>query len=240
MGISIKINDATFSNYFSSLTLPNRSGLIGEYILGGTQAASTRNRATPASPLTLIGTPTYSTNYATVASTNSSGTTNGFETGMLPPSDCTIISISNRGTGIGPGFHAGYGPGATGLYFDGSNFSFSNGYTNGAVDEAFVPLTPPSADSTAFFMQAGVGRIGQTGRVYVYKSGSVVFDDSTRTDSSRDGAATLKIGGATQSPFSNTLNIAYCAAFNRLLSQSEIADVYAQLKAYYTGQLVIQ
>lgn len=240
MSLSIKLPSSSFTKFFTSLTLPDRTGLLGEFVIGGTQAASIRNRAAPSSPATVVnaGSITYSANYATVL--NSNAGSYGFNTGILAPAACSVIAISSRNVSFAMHTYP-IGAGSTGLWndFNTAIFTFSNGQSNGATDQAQVARTPPAEDSTTMFFQAGVGDIGSVGKMFVGKSGALVSDVGTATWATRH-AGPFYIGGVDDTNFGGgagtVKRVAYAAVFNRLLSDAEVASIYAQLTAFYANR----
>lgn len=241
MSFVIKIPNATFdsSKAFSSLTLPDRTSLVGEFILGGTAASSTRNRANVAAPASLVngGSITYASNYATVL--NSSAGSYGFDTGINPSVARTVIAISSRN--IGFACHAGFGDGSVGLWNDWNTgvFSFSNNYTNGATDQAVIARTPPADDSTTMFFQAGSGATSGVGKLYVGKSGVLVTDSGTSTSVNLQ-VTPYKIGAVDNAAFGGgtgtVKRVAYAAIFERILSDAEVQKIYTQLTAFYANR----
>src|SRR5690606_25686226 len=83
----------------SSLTLPSRDGLLGEYLFGGSKASSIKNWAGSGAPdmsqINNAGATVYGSNYASIAASVSSNSY-GFDTGIPVPNDCTLITVAQK------------------------------------------------------------------------------------------------------------------------------------------------
>ena len=235
MGLTVKIKDANFTNFFASLTLPDRTGLVGEYVFGTDAATSGRNRVTGLVDGTAINTPTFDANTMGVKSSSTSGQEYGMQLTLVPSSAVTMLSVFIKKTGTIPLVQTTGGANDTGFYVNSASMTFSNGYSDGATDQAKLSMAAYPASPTALFA-AGVGQIGQVGKLIMYNSGVAESDVGTRTDSSR-GTTPFRIGGRVGALYGGgndiEIRIAYLAVFNRRLSDAEVAAAYAQLKAYY-------
>jgi len=236
MSLSLKIKDATFTNFFSSLTLPNRSGLVGEYVFGTDAATSGRNRVTGLVDGTAINTPTFDANTMGVKSSLTSGQEYGLQLTLVPTADVTLLAVFAKGTKAQPLVNTTMAAADTGFYLTSSTTSFDNGYVDGATDQANIASAAYPASPTYLF-GAGIGRIGSVGKLILYTSGVAASDVGTRTDASR-GATPFRLGGYVGGSFGGgndvETRIAYLAIFNRMLTDDEVAAAYAQLKAYYS------
>lgn len=225
MGNSIQISGATFANALTSLTLPDRSDLIAEYVFGGDATESVKNRANSSAPLTAVGAATYSSNSVTTT-----GLSTYFTTGLTPGQNSTHIIVRKApSTGV---FILDFGnddnlEGAAlgfGSYSGSSIFYDTRGYTSMTAPPN---LAFPSVGSS-FVFQAGVHNTQVAARLYQYASGVQSFDDGVVKAIT---PAPIYIGSkATGSGV--TREIAYAAIFNRSLSAAEIAAAYTSLKAY--------
>lgn len=227
---SIQISGATFSNVLTSLTLPDRSALLGEYLLGGTQASSIKNRANPAKPLTVVGAPTYTARGA--VTTNAS---NGFMTGISGGADITLLAIRKVPSSANFTVAVGDDTDSNKIYglaqYQGFNYVYDSvGVTTGLNNGAKVAA--PAA-GTSYFMQAAVSKSGGLSRIYQYASGVQSHVDAvtafTRTP------AEIRIGGGPRSDAGVTCEIGYVAIFDRALAAAEIDAAYASLAAYYAS-----
>lgn len=227
---SIQIAGATFSNTLTSLTLPDRTELLGEYIFGGTQAESIKNRANPALPLTVVGTPTYTAHGA--VTTNGS---NGFLTGISGGADITLLAIRKLPSSINFTCAVGNDTNSNQLYglaqYNGTTYLFDSvGFTTGENNGA--QLAAPASD-TSYFMQAAVTKSGSLSRIYQYASGVQSFDDASLAMTRIP--AEIRIGGGSGSNAGFTCEIAYVAIYDRALTAAEVQAAYASLAAYYSS-----
>lgn len=231
MGITIQIADANFSRSLTSLTIPDRRGLVGEYILGGNAVTSVVNHANADLPLSLIGTPTYGPNYARVLS----GTGGyGFATGIVPATDSTHILIRKRPSGYVEQAIVGNSGAALVGFYDRSNslsifHNRETGIANGA--QSALPVA-----GTSFF-EAGVSAPGAGfGRKYHYAAGVQVESVSATPAVASVEMLPFLIGAIAYSTVATPYDIHYYACFNRTLTPTEIDDVYRSLKAFMAAR----
>lgn len=225
MSLSIRIPDANFTYNIGSLTLPNRTGLIGEWLLGGSHAESVKNRAGGAN-MTVVGSPVYGAGYAEIRSGGGPGSV-GFETGIAPPNNGTIISVIQKVTGL-PVF----------LSTDGSYTGFLN--TPGGLPALFnsnsgaPPNIPalPAPTSTKFVFYAGQLPLGGRGVIWGAAGGALTSVEALVNGSASRPVNTFKMGTTIANGGAGVANEAYAAIFNRVLTNQEIADAYASLKAF--------
>lgn len=244
MSLSLKIKDATFTNFFSSLTLPNRSGLIGEYIFGVDAATSLRNHANPALPAVVEPStaatpvyPSYDANTVTCMAYETTASSYGINTGLTAPADCTVLVIRSVTGGFQKSLtaHKSTHIGAIGFNESGSGFSFRNGSAGGTVDVTSV-VAYPTPYAGNFYFSAGVGRSTAAGVNQTYINGVKTTVTSSNTPISRNGDPFM-VGGLTNTnSMRGACTVAYGAIFNRLLSDAEIDAAYVQLKAFYAGR----
>lgn len=227
MSVTIKSSTATFplSNQLTSLTLPSRVGLVSEFILGGSEAASIRNHANAAAPLTVVGTPTYNANSVTVASGGYGN--NGFDLGVAPPqSDITMLLIRKKastGTDINAFSNGSY----LGFYgYNGADFY----NTQSGTAPSIANLSRPTHSN--FYLQIGTGSLAGKGTVSLYTDGVLTSNTGTANGGSSRGTTSLKIG-TDISNVNGIGEVAYAALYSRILSAAEIAAAYASLKAYF-------
>ena len=230
MANSIQISGATFANTLTSLTLPDRSALLGEYVFGGTQAASIKNRANPSKPLTVVGSPTYTSN--SVVTTNGA---NGFLTGISGGADITLLAIRKLPSSVNFTVAVGNDTNTNQIYgltqYQGITYLYDSvGVTAGISNGAKISAP---ASGTSYFMQAAVTKSGSLSRLYQYASGVQSFNDAAL--SFTRVPAEIRIGGGSGSNAGTTCEIAYVAIFDRALTSSEIQSAYASLAAYYAS-----
>lgn len=225
-------DDEDFTYFTRTLWLPATKGLVGLWVLGGTEAESLKNRANPSIPLTKIGNPTFNANSVTIETGGGGYTDAGFETGIVPPGDMTIYAIR----------HAP-------LAGDMTILGASN-FITGMTDYEIKPCAynsqqaaPPNVAAVAmpthgkFFLQTVDLPLGGNGVVRTYAAGVPTESVAVQAGNAR-GTDTLKIGlnnGAAH----GRGNVALVALFNRLTTDAEKAAAYTTLLAAYDGSLVI-
>lgn len=232
-GVSIRVSSATFTRTVASLTLPDLDGLIAEYILGGDQARSVVNRANPSSPLTVVGAPSYNTYDAFV--TNGGYGNNGFDTGIAPTGDVTMLAVSKTAT-VGthqPFMSASAGASLLGFEID-STVRFANSLWGVAPNLASI-FTPSTSN---FIFMGGVGVLGAAAKLYLGNAGALSNNTGAQTGGNpRNTSATIHM--ASNNITSGQGSVAYCALFNRAMTEAEVLAAYLSLKAYYTGKIVV-
>lgn len=240
MGQSLKIKTATFSNFFSSLTLPDRSGLVGEYLFCTDAATSGRNRVTGLVDGTAINTPTFDSNTMGVKSSPTSGQQYGMQLTLVPSADVTMLALFTKVEKLVPLVNTTAGASDTGFYMSANSAYFDNGHAT-ATDQAIISMASYPSSPTYLFA-AGIGRIGSVGKLIMYNAGVAQSDVGTRTDASR-GSTPFRIGGQVGALYGGgndvEIRIAYLAIFNRLLTDDQVAAAYAQVKAYYATRGVV-
>lgn len=224
MALSIQISDADFTQVVTSLSLPDRAGLVAEYTFGESQAKSVINRAAPGlASMTLISTPVYGSNYAEVFTSGATG--NGFETGIPCPQDATIITVVKKVSGFPGLFHA---KGTTGFH----NYTNVPAVYNSKSGALTVTADLPVPASTDFVFYAGTLPAGNKSKLYIYEGG-VLSTNLAEVNGDARPATTFVIGGPSyNSSGAGTARVAYSALFDRVLSDAEVAAAYTSLKAY--------
>lgn len=231
----------TFTSSLKGLRLPDRTKLAGEYVLGGTQAESVKNRANSTLPLTVQGTPTYNANSVIVRSDVSTGF--GFLTGITPAVDSTLIVIRKNATVASQPIIVGTTPTANTfgmLQFGANNFG-ANGETLYGLG---ARRTRPASASTIYFealvMSAQNPQLvtGGFGKLYYYSGATQVEVVSTDLNTfQRRLTGPLYIGTTflNDSISTNNLEVYFVALYQRPLSASEINTAYTALVAYYAA-----
>lgn len=231
MALSIQIKDAQFVNKIGSLTLPDRTGLVAEYIFGKDAATSTINFAGTGGNLTVVGTPVFGDGYAEIKSGSGYGDV-GFDTGLTVPSNATMIVVA-KNTTLCPGYFK------TSANFTGfMNYQYTpsiyNAQSGTLANVANLPL--PTHSDFAFY--AGLMPLADFGEIYIYEDGAPSVAIAETAGGNKSGSP-LSIGTTTPSSGNGVANIAYAAMFDRVLTAQEIEDAYLSLKAFLATRDVI-
>jgi hypothetical protein len=234
-GSSIQCANGAFTNGLSaSLTCPDRTGLIGEYIFGANSARSQKNIANNAVPLTPTGagTPVYNANSILLSGSASYGNgIAGYDTGIVcPNTDITFIVVRKK---VAQGSLSALGqawfgvPNFTG-FLDYDNWDFYN--NQGGTPPNTAKVADPG--DTAFHFAAGVGPNGAAGTIYVGTAGVLTSNTGPVAGAVRTGTLqTIKLvptGGY-------QMELAYAAIYNRALTSQQVTNAYASLQAYYAA-----
>lgn len=239
---ALKLDNGSFLNPRRGLLLPSRDQLVGEYILGVSQALSVYNHANSSAPLTVQGTPTYNANSVTVRSDVSTGY--GFKTGIIPDDDATLIVVrKNAAIASAPVIVATSAPGGTAfgmLQFGSTNYAANgeNLYGLGAKRP-----TPASASSVYFealvMSRRNVQRtLGGYGKMYYYSGATqveVVSTDLNTTARRLLGEICIGSNLLTDNVSTNTVEVFFVGIYQRPLSGAELNDIKVQLTSYYAG-----
>ena len=238
LGASLQLNSVSFTGgSLVSLTCPDRTGLIGEYLLRENAVRATRNGANPAVPATLTGagTPVYAAGSLQFSGSASYGNgIAGLDTNRLFPAEMTLIAVRKKvaaGTltnALIAWFGAAGFPQFLGLVeYDGLNYyNFQQG-----IPTAVPKLTTPV--DTDFHFVAGSGPTLGVGTVYCATAGVMSTAVGTTSGLAKStGAVTIKL-----CPAANyQMDLAYAAVYNRVLTAAQIASAYATLKDYFSGR----
>lgn len=210
-----------------------RTGLVGEYLFGGTLSESLINWANLDLPLLAVGSPTISATSAACSPGN------GFNTQLKEAGDLTVAAV-------GYSTYAGF---ATAISnFNGTNNGSSFGlFTNASTGKIHVQAHL-SDNATTIQNQLNMatpqgdyrlmaGRIG-SGANFLhnnaqYKSG-VKTSNNLTTSGTRGTNNTHNIGiGSSVSGvgFPGTITLAAALIYNRVLTDTELDTLYAQVRA---------
>lgn len=234
MGQSIQVAGANFSKVIASLTLPDRSGLVGEYLFGGDFAKSSRNLANADLPLLQVGSPVYGENFARVQS-GSAGF--GFNTQITPLIDCTIIDIRGPSSNSSASAYM-LAAGSMGMYHRAGNYLFKGG-TYSTLDQGALN----NAGDGAWNFTAGVSNVGGgIAKHYRGNAATGALNEAT--------AANARTAGSTGPAYIGTPNCsstvagvqhshAYLAIFNRILTTAEIEAAYQSLKPFMSRRGIL-
>lgn len=241
---AMKLTSATFTSSLKGLRLPSRHKLVGEYLLGGTQAESIKNRANPAKPLTVQGAPTYNANSVVVRSHPTDGF--GFTTGIIPADDATMIVVRKNASinGSQAQIVGAYPSALLGFAEYGASNWGRNG--EGALNQG-ASRAKPSA-GTVYFEALTLSRqnpqltTGGYGKLYSYSAGvQQVSTSANIIATSRRAVTQVCIGstGLTDSFNTNNLEVYFVAIYQRTLSPAEIDAAYQAIVAYYAARGVV-
>lgn len=233
MALSIQISDAEFTQIVASLSLPNRNGLMAEYIFGENEAKSRVNRAVPGSAaMTPVGVAAYGPNYAEIRSGPTHGSI-GFDTGIVPPRDTTILVVA-RSTTTCPVYMSTNAP-FTGLHNYLNAPSLYN--SNSGAPPTVPTVQNPAHASFAFY--AGSLPFGDKPTIRTYADGALTAATGTGNGGSLRPATPWMIGTTLANGGNGIARIAYAAAFDRVLTAAEIERAYLSLKAFLATRDVV-
>lgn len=203
----------------TSLTIPDRRGLIGEWITRIDAATAKRNLARRPEIGTLTGSPTFDSTSMTMAG----GTLN---TGCKADSrSMTAIIIAKKPSSNGWMFANGA---AFGFYRDSSsNMSCNNSQTQVVPDVANIAW--PSASD--YFIAFARGNEGQLSQIAVMSGGSLV--------KGTDGTVAGGVRGYTPMVFQGPTQYVYGALFGRYLSDAMLVDIGNSLRDRFGGEVTI-
>ena len=229
MSSSLVIAGATFPKPLISLTLPDRSNLVGEYIFGGSQAATIVNRANAVLPLTPTGAAvTYNPNSVIVAAGTGGG---GYDSGITPSGDSTWVLIRKPANTPGSGLMATANVNNQGFASFGTNSYFRNTLTSQVTGG--VRVTPGAS-----VINFNVGRYNFAGfcDLFYYSAGVQQQSTSGVVGLNTISPANIVFGGTTIQPGTvSTHEIYYAAIFNRSLTAAQIDAVWQSLLVYYAA-----
>lgn len=229
-GSALQIPGASFTNFTpKSLTVPDRTGLVAEFLFGqsaslGNAGRAKRNAANPGTPgaISGAGAPVYNA-YSTVWSGYATplGPATGvatLDTGVVISGDCTIVQIcKNHYPGLYPTMPTF---GSTDAYFgiwpnliNGSGWFFYNSLSGAspAVPSVAVP------NDSLFHFACGVGPLQQQASMYVGQSlaaapkvggntGTGTVSNNYSDATSTDGTVTIAFTSATAFSVTHSIN----------------------------------
>lgn len=237
---NLKLADATFPSSLRGIRLPNRRKLVAEFVLGGSEAESIKNRADPSKPLEVEGTPVYNTNSVTVKSDAAIG--NGFlmHASLLPADDATLIVIRKPQLAVTTMHIVGMSsPQWIGMRAFSANYG-----ANGEPANNQGANRPTPAAGTIFFEALVLSRenlqraTGGFGKLYYYSAGvqqvATSINKNTNARAAYNGKR-MAIGGRTLTASANTnsCEVFYVAEYQRSLTAAEIDEAYLSLVADY-------
>ena len=236
---ALQLENGAFTNPRRGLRLPNRDRLVGEYILGGSQALSIYNHADINNPLIVQGSPTYNANSVTVRGHASTGY--GFKSGIVPADDATLIVVRKNAAIASAPLIVASPP--TGNPFGMLQFGSNNYAANGENLYGLGARRPtPASASQVYFETLVMSRqnvqrtIGGYGKLYYYSSGTqveVVSTDLNTTARRSIGEICIGSNLLDDSVNNNSVEVYFVGMYQRPLSAAEIDEVKVQLTAYY-------
>lgn len=249
-GLSVRITSANFSNYIASIDAPSRFGLVGEYFLGVNASQTQDNHVDGQSDGLIVGSGAIYNSWSALLRDS------GYLNSQLPSTqEMTVVVLGkkcvnptqvalltagkmvdnynatpNPDTGFvwasDQNFNTLYGKvGDLGTEFPTAHQAVTLDYPNRTFGDnfAFQHLRLSYANKTAMegYFNTTSGNNQQT----TYPLTNPAFASS----------ASLKIGGGTIGQ-----EMAYVAIYNRLLTDQELNILYAYLRDYYLGKIVVE
>lgn len=236
MTISITVPSVTFTNFVSKVLLPYIEDAVSFQLYGGDAASSTLNRTlNPTANSTLVGTPAYASNFATISNTV------GFDTGFLLDTPFTQVFVG--AVVSGGAAPLGRAPGAGGSVNMVQNIAGSTNHTlytwpNGAQS---VGITVPAVDIAEFCMLGSRwGGSGTKPNVFTRGASGLIQNTST-TNVARTVTPTLNLRVGACGTGAGSWRVAATAFYGRVLSDVELLEVYAYLKGLlaYRGVTIL-
>lgn len=211
MSLSIKINDANFTNVVGIGGLPPLTNAQAFHLFGGNAISSLKNYAGSKVDGTAIGAVSYNTGYVGLSDTI------GIDSGIVGNSPFTHIAVVslNSNTGLYCG-HWASGTTRNALGRSSSNLGL-------AVDGGFRALTPMSG--AGFHFIAGTHN-SSTAKVYKGSGGTLTSSSGSHTGGT---GTTASFRTGANGLASGTFNCAAVLTFNTVLTDVEIQAWYTYL-----------
>lgn len=248
-----KISDGQHvpTNQMIGLRLPDRNALVGEYILGVSEAESIKNRADPSNPLTVQGAG-HVYNPATVTLKSSLTVGYGFISNIIPDEHATLITVRKKASLGTNTMSAGYlnGAGAWGFRMFGASAEYFPGWDSSALNAGGSRPTIPAAGT--LFFGAGVSNIlnpqlgtGGKSKYYWYEGGVQQLGEAATQSALQSmrraqvtATARFAIGSnvLSDSGTSTTFEIAFAALYQKPLTAAEVEIAYRAIVAYYASR----
>jgi hypothetical protein len=237
-----KLTAGVFEHQVAGLRLPDREYLVGEFVLGGTEAASVKNHADPSNPLTVQGSPVYNANSVTVRSHVSVGF--GFLTGIVPHEGHTLIVVRKNATQATTVKVVGMG---VGTLFGARQFGADNYFSMGETANNEGARRPRPASASEVYFECGIHSpvnpqrvTGGYASMYWYTSGNVrqTALSATQALANRTMYQEYFIGstGLTDSVTTNNLEVFFVAIYNKALTLAGIDATHDAIVAYYAAR----
>lgn len=243
MATIIRVSGADFSANAVGFLPPVSNGLLGWWHLGGTLANSQKNLATGLLS-TVVGSPTVAAGFLTL------GPSNYIDTGLAETNEWTFIVVAKNPA---PGTAAANRP----MYI-------SNNLASPAIGAGLLEggaTAPAGSFRTSVFFDNGSGGTTQITAqaaatdvtVWHYVQGSASSTLARTVDKTTGAVATSALSGTRARNTSNTLRIgaaanntglagtpgmAFAAIYNRALTSTEEAAVYATVKALMAAKSI--
>ena len=235
MATIIKVSGADFSAVAVGFVPPVASGLVGWWLLGGSQAASVRNLAPGGADAGVAGAPSYSAGYASF-----DGVAGAYFTTSIPEAESMTFVVAGRsadtfaGATTRPAFVSAYNntlePTGVALMAQavGSggapacNMGLFVDYDSGTG--AITATNLPAFDSFRAFAGVVEGGVGRT--VYDLTGATSTTASSAASRSSTGIAARNMQIGAGYAGNRGISDIAFVAIYSRALSAGELTTIY--------------
>ena len=227
MSLVLKSTGSTFTKYVGTVAYPITRGLMGAYYFGSAETNQLRNYASGGAPLVASGSPTVNTNSITVDRLN------GYDTGLMEPSEFTLIVAAVRPSSPPAGFFIGNAQlnkyGISLGHFNGSLTNFL-GRTSGVL--SYAPAFAAGAGTSCFLtFRYSSG----TNQVTTHQgTAGVLTSTSTSIVSSRlvgNATNTIKIGIQSYDVTWTQSATIYAAAVHDVgLTDTEVDAVYQSMR----------
>lgn len=211
---------ASFPKFTRRLALPYLEDALGFFLFGGSAAESIKNRQ-PDSTVTgsVVGTPTYSTGYATVSHAN------GFKAGYIGGKPYTHLIVAKRGTG-NDGLIGHWTPESNPIGTADLLFVQAGSLTH-AVDGTSRGGSFSVSALTGFTLFAS-SYDGAVSRLYAHNGTSLLSGSGAYVSAAGQPISELRIGASAYGGVN--FDVAAAASFDRALTGAEIEEIYAHLK----------
>lgn len=243
MGVLIRVKSAGFESSAVAFIPPISDGLEYWNFFGGGASKAARNLASNKPGGVVVGNPVYGEHSAVFT-----GQSAYIQTGVEDSADMTLIAvakpISDAGAHIVSSFSGQRANGATGVSL-GKTLWFTNGGQDGdglaqmvatqgrwsgVSGSASLSVTSGTLGLPINQWVAVTALMGATSN-QIKNNSSGFVDTDTPTGVTDPSTLRLRVGSATVAGASS--EIAFVAAYSRLLSMAEVDAIYAFLKKYY-------
>ena len=226
MPSSYAVSGTGFTKSLASLTLPDRTNLVGEWVFGASQGATVVNRANPGLPLTPTGAAvTYNANSVIIAAGAGGG---GYDSGIVPSGDSTWIMVKKPANTPGSGSMA---TASASTYQGFASFGTNSYFRNGLSSQATGGVRVTPAVGTITF---SCGRFNYAALADLFYYSTGVQQQSTSGVAGSGAPANIVFGSTTILPGTvSTHEIYYAAVYNATLTPTQIDAAFQSLVAYY-------
>lgn len=226
MTAAIYPKDTTFSKFARRINLPCLEDARGFFLFGGSAAESIKNLQ-PDSTVSgsVVGTPTYSTGYATVSHAN------GFKAGYIGGKPYTHLIVAKRGAnndGLIGHWTPDGNPVATAdlLYVQTGTLTHSVDGTSRGGSINVSTLT-----GFALFASTYDGAVSRT---YAHNGTSLLSGAGNYVSAAGQPVSELRVGASAYG--AGNFDVAAAASFGRALTALEIGEIYTYLKTLLSAR----